>query len=301
MGSWDAIVVGGGPAGLACALWLGRARRSVCLFDTAEPRNEPAWGVHGYPGVLDPTPAELRGRIRRQARVAGASLVLDAVTEAGGKKNEFVIGTAAGERHSARRLVLAYGLRDELPDIPGLPSLYGSAVFHCVDCDGPEAAGRRVAVIGHERAAAALALSLLHWTDCVALLTNGHEPRLDADARATLEREGVAVFRERVARLEATDGALHAAELEGGTCVTAERLFFHLGSEPRSDLAARLGCEHDEKGFIRTDRGMETTTPGVYAAGDITGYPHLACTAAADGVRAALAIHRSLLLPGREL
>lgn len=301
MAAWDAVVVGGGPAGLSCALWLARYRRSVCVFDTAEPRNEPAWAVHGFPGILDPTPTELRGRIRQQARAAGASLVLDAVARIEGEKNDFRITTASGESHRARRVVLGYGLRDYIPDIPGVRSLYGTAVFHCADCDGPEAAGRSVAVLGHDRSAASLALYLRYWSERVTLVPHDAALTLEPAQRAQVEAEGVAVRTGRVERLDASDGVLRGVVFEDGDTLRCERLFFHVGSEPRCDLAERLGCELDESGYIRVGKGQESSTPGVYAAGDITGPPHLASTAAADGVRAALTVHRSLLPPSRQL
>jgi thioredoxin reductase len=301
MSSWEAVVVGGGPAGLSCAFWLARYRRQVCVFDTAEPRNEPAWAVHGYPGILEPTPTGLRNRIRQQARDAGAASALDAVTLISGRKNEFRIITAAGEEHAARRVVLAYGLFDRVPDVPGLPALYGRTVFHCADCDGPEAADRPIVVIGHDRAAAVLALYLLHWTPRVSLVTNRHPLQLDAAQREQLRAHAVAVSEHRIARLDASNGSLRAVELEDGQRLDAERIFFHLGAEPRSDLGRQLACELDQAGYIRVDRGQETSTPGVYAIGDITGPPHLASIAAANGVRAALSIHRSLLPPEREL
>lgn len=301
MASWDTIVVGGGPAGLACALWLARFRRNVCVFDTAEPRNEPAWAVHGFPGILDPTPSELRGRIRQQARAAGAALALDAVSRVTGEKDAFRVTTASGEAHDARRVVLGYGLRDYLPDVPGIRSLYGTAVFHCADCDGPEAAGRAVAVIGHDRSAATLALTLRYWSERVALLP--HEGRLELDEgdAATLAREGVSLREGRIARLEAAEGILRSLEFDDGGSLECDRIFFHLGSEPRCDLAEHLGCRLDETGYIEVDRGQESSVAGVYAVGDITGPPHLASTAAADGVKAALTIHRSLLPPERQL
>lgn len=301
MSSWDAVVVGGGPAGLACALWLARYRRNVCLFDTAEPRNEPAWAVHGFPGLFDPTPTELRGRIRQQARAAGAALVLDEVSSIEGEKNGFRIRSAAGEEHTARRVVLGYGLRDYIPDVPGIRMLYGSAVFHCVDCDGPEAAGRAVAVIGHDRSAAIVALLLRYWTDRVVLLPHDRPLDLAAEKRKTLIDEGVQIREGDIARLDAADGVLRTIEFAAGPPLPAERIFFHVGSEPRCDLAERLACQLDDAGYIRVDRGQETSTAGVYAVGDITGPPHLASTAAADGVRAALAIHRSLLPPSRQI
>jgi thioredoxin reductase len=314
MRRWDVAVIGGGPAGLACALWLGRYSRDVVVYDTAQPRNEPAWAVHGYPGLLDPGPTELRTRMRRQARTAGAAFELDEVISVRGEKDDFLVETHGGTTASARRVVLAFGLRDQLPDIPGMAEHYGTAVFHCADCDGPEAAGNAVGVIGWDRAAANLALYLLHWSQRITLLTHGREPELEAAERRTLEEHGVAVAVEPIARLETVSGVFAGVAFRspgqphsGNGDATSngkapfDRIFFHLGNEPRSDIAAELECGTDDEGYIEVDRGQQTSVPGIYAAGDITGHPHLTVTAAAEGVRAALSIHRSLLPDERHL
>jgi thioredoxin reductase len=197
--------------------------------------------------------------------------------------------------------VLAYGLFDRLPDVPGLPALFGRSVFHCADCDGPEAAGRPVVVIGNDHQAAALALYLLHWTTRLTLIAHQLPLRLDPGRREQLLAHQVGLREQRIARLEASDGSLSAVQLEDGERLPAQRIFFHLGAEPRSDLGRQLACRLDNTGYLHVDRGQETNTPGVYAIGDITGPPHLASIAAADGVRAALSIHRSLLPNDLEL
>jgi thioredoxin reductase len=299
--TWDAAVIGGGPAGLSSALWLARYRRSVLVLDDGRPRNEAAWAVHGYPALPDPDPEALRRRIRDQAQEAGAAF--DTLRAAGidGGKDSFRIELEEGPPIMARRVVLAYGRQDRVPDLPGIRELYGRSVFHCPDCDGPGVVGARVAVLGHDRDAAALALYLLTWAERVALLTNGLEPDLTDDAREVLERNGVAVITRAVHALESRDGALREARFDQGA-IALDALFFHWGSDPTSRLGPTTGCECDDGGRILVDpRTMETSVPGVYAAGDIVGRPYLAITAASDGVRAALAIHRSLLPPEFEL
>lgn len=299
--SYDAVVVGGGPAGLSAALWLGRYRRRVVVLDAGEPRNEPAWAVHGYPGVVDPSPLELRRRLQQQALGDGVEARAGNVVKVIGRKDDFIVHTAAGDVLGARRIILAYGLRDYLPDIDGLPDLYGTSVFHCPDCDGPSVADTRIGVVGWDRHGAALALYLRHWSPQITLLTHGRDLELDDTAIGVVRGNGIDIVDERVSRVEGKGGTLTQAEFDRRAPLRLDALFFHLGSEPRCELAEQLGCALDDDGYVIVDQGQESSTPGVHAAGDISGQPHLASIAAAEGVRAALAIHRSLLPPERQL
>jgi thioredoxin reductase len=297
----DVLVVGGGPAGLAAAIWLGRYGRSTTVIDAGAPRNEPAWAVHGYPGVPDPTPSELRRRLYQQAQGAGATIVSGEVVAADGGKDAFEVRLADGQVLQARRIVLAYGLRDYVPEIEGIEALYGTSVFHCADCDGPAFRGARIGVLGCDRHAANLALYLRQWSEQITLVTHGHDPQFGDRGTAALATAAIEVNHSRIVRVAGHGGNLTQLELADGDAVRLDALFFHLGSEPRCDLAELLRCDLDDDGYIIVDRGQETSCPGVHAAGDITGHPHLASIAAAEGVRAALAIHRSLLPDERHL
>jgi thioredoxin reductase len=299
--SWDAIIVGGGPAGLSAGMWLGRYRRRVLLFDAGNPRNEPAWAVHGYPGVVDPSPLELRRRLQQQALGEGVETREHEVVRIEGGKDQFVAHSSTGEVHSARRIILAYGLRDYLPDIEGLDELYGTSVFHCPDCDGPSFADTRIGVVGWNRYGAGLALYLRHFSPEITLLTHGRGLDLDHDDTALVRSSGIDIVAERVARVEGHGGNLTQAEFDSRDPLRLDAVFFHLGSEPRCELAEQLSCELDDDGYVIVDKGQETSAAGVHAIGDITGQPHLASIAAAEGVRAALAVHRSLLPDSRQL
>jgi thioredoxin reductase len=294
--TWDAVVVGGGPAGLSAAYWLARYRRRTLVLDDARPRNEDAWAVHGYPGLKDLKPAHLRRQLQDQATEAGALVQRRRVGRVSGEKGLFLVEDTRGDRVAARRVVLAYGRTDRVPDLPGLQELYGTSVFHCPDCDGPSVAGLDVGVLGHDRPAATLALYLLTWVPRVVLLTNGLEPDLEPAALATLQRNAVGVETARVDRLEGRAGSLQRVRLADERQVPLQALFFHWGSDPASELGEQAGCDHDAGGDVVVQRDtMETSVPGIHAAGDLVGRPYLAIIAAAEGVRAALAIHRSLL------
>jgi thioredoxin reductase len=293
---WDALVVGGGPGGLAAAFWLARYRRRTLVLDDARPRNEDAWAVHGFPGLDDLRPAELRRRLRKQATAAGALVERGRVVGLAGAKGAFAAADDRGETIRARRVVLAYGRADRIPEVAGLQEFYGTSVFHCPDCDGPSIAGGDVGVLGHDAAAAGLALYLLTWARRTVLLTHGLEPDLDADALQVLTRHDVTVEQAPVRKVAGRDGRVEAVDLANDRRLALDALFFHWGSWPASDLAERTGCEPEPNGDVAVNRQtMETSVPGVYAVGDIVGRPHLAITATAEGVRAALSIHRSLL------
>jgi thioredoxin reductase len=297
----DVLIVGGGPAGLSAALWLARYNRRVLVIDSDQPRNDPAWGVHGYPGIVDPSPDELRERIHDQAINAGAEYEASEVRTITGEKNEFVAGFTDGRELHARRVILAYGLRDHIPRVDGITELYGRSVFHCPDCDGPTIQDHDIGVLGASRDSANLALYLLHWAADVVLLTNGAGDDVPGSARAVLDAQGIRVIDAPVRRAVAAEGRLERVEFADAPALPLHALFFHLGSEPCCDIGEVLGCDRDDDGYISVDRGQETSVPGIHAVGDITGHPHLAIVAAAEGVRAALAIHRSLLPADRLL
>ena len=298
---YDAIVIGGGPAGLSAGLWLARYRRRVIILDSGKPRNDPSWSVHGYPGIVDPPPHELRRVLISQATEAGAEWRGADVGHVTGEKNDFTVHLEDGTSLTARRVILAYGKRDNLPPVPGAAELYGKHVFHCPDCDGPSVIGKRVGVFGWNRSAALLALYLLTWAESTVMFTNGHELEVDKRAQRVLDKYQVQVRTEKLSGLESVQGRLVAARFEKTPPMPLDALFFHLGSPQATDIANRLGCKREEGTDLVIDRAHQTTVPGIFAAGDIVGPPYLAVTAAAKGVTAAMGVHRSLLPPDQEI
>ena len=298
---YETIVIGGGPAGLSAGLWLARYRRKVIILDSGKSRNDQTWAVHGFPGVVDPPPHELRRVLIQQAKEAGAEWRGADVDHVAGKKNNFSVHLEDGASLTARRVLLAYGRRDNLPDVPGARELYGSSVYHCPDCDGPTVTGKRVAVFGWTRGTAVHALYMLTWAESVVMLTHGNELKIKKKARDVLAKYDVAIRTERVLSLKSVNGCLMAAELEGAPAIPIDYLFFNLGSPLATDIASRLGCKRDKEKNLVIDRAHQTSVPGVFAAGDIAGPPYLAVTAAAQGVTAAIGMHRSMLPPDMEL
>ncbi|HEU0013350.1 MAG TPA: NAD(P)/FAD-dependent oxidoreductase [Longimicrobium sp.] len=298
---YDAVVVGGGPAGLAGAFWLARYRHRVRLFDAQDPRNKMTWAVHGYLGLQDVEPLELRRIARHQAQDAGAELEAAVVERVEGAEDDFTVTLSDGRSVGARRILLATGLKDIVPEIPGFDDFYGSSIWHCPDCDGPSITGRHVAVIGWGKKIAAYCMGMLTWAGDLTVLTDGHPADVEGSALRALERWGIHVREEELARLEGDGGQVRRVHFHHGPPLDVEAVFFNIASGPGSSIAADLGCAADEDGILEVDGDHRTTVAGVYAAGDITPGSRLAIRAAAEGTRAAIGIHRSLIPPERRL
>lgn len=296
--SYDVIVIGGGPSGLAGALWLARYQRRVRVFDARDPRNAPTWAVHGYLGIEDPPPAELRRVAMEQAKHAGAEFEAAKVERVEGEKDDFRVILSDEREFRARRVLICTGLRDLKPEIPGLEEFYGRSIWYCPDCDGPGVVDRRVGIIGWGRSIAAFTMWMLTWTDRLTVLTHGRPTEMPPRSREALERFHIPVHTGAIERLEGdfqTGCVQRVVFADGSEPLEVDAMFFHIAVGPASPIPAALGCEADEEGLIQVDEDCETTVPGVYAAGDITPGSQLAIVGAAEGTRAAIGIHKSLL------
>ena len=200
----------------------------------------------------------------------------------------------------ARRIVLAYGVRDKLPDIPGIEEYYGVSVFHCPDCDGYEITGKRVGIIGTGKNAVALALKLLQWTDQLTIFTDGKQREWSEEHMSKVLAECIVVKDEKIVSLEGSEGRLIGAVLSTGERTALDAFFFTIGVERSCRLAEELGCgEVEETSCLAVDDVKQTTVEGVYAIGDLVPGAQLAIASAADGAIAAIAINKSLLPPSR--
>jgi thioredoxin reductase len=287
---FDVAIIGGGPAGLAAALVLGRMRRQVLLLDADDPAHGVSEGVQGLFGHDGAPPLELRRIAREQLQpYESVTVRMHAVKEVHSTPRGFEV-LADGATDRAGVVLLCTGVGYGRPEIEGVEEVWARGAYHCPYCHGWEVRDRPLAVYG--AGAAGLALLLTSLSDDVVLLTDA-QGDLDSDAAQDLNAAGVAVRDEPVSRLEAEDGHLARVVFGDGSTDDRAGLFF-LPTFTPSPLAAQLGCELDEAGAIVIDADGHTSVPGVYAAGDATTDKKAVVLAAAAGSRAAYAINAGL-------
>jgi thioredoxin reductase len=288
----DCIIVGAGPAGLNAALVLGRARRRVLVLDSAAPRNYATHEMHGVLGHDGLDPAELRARGRAELARYGVQVVTLEVQGA-----EVLDGavrvTCAGRVERTRTVLLATGMLDEVPDIPGFADVWGTSAHTCPYCDGFEHRDERLAVLAAGDRGEHLAVLLRQWSDDVVLFSNGPH-NLTADQLARLQAVGIPVVETPVVGLDSDNERLRRVRLGDGQTLDRDALFFYVGWRLRNDVARALGCELRDDGSIAVDSNQATTVDRVYAAGNCCDPRALVPAAAGNGATAAVAINARL-------
>ena len=292
---YDVIIVGGGPAGLSAALMLGRSCRRVLVCDAGHPRNAASRAVHGFLTRDGIAPREFLRVAREQLRPYDTVTIRDIEVTAAECRGDsrFQVSLADGSRHESRKLLIATGVADNVPAIPGFRELLGVGVFHCPYCDGWEVRDRPLAVYGRGARGLGLSLELTGWSRDLVLCTDG-PAEIDADGLDRLHRNGVAVRHERIVRLEGRD-RLEQIVFQEGDPLQRDALFFTAGQTQQSKLALILGCELNDKGTVRTGKYESTHLPGLYVAGDASRAVQWVVVAAAEGAEAAFAINTDLL------
>jgi thioredoxin reductase len=295
---FDVAIIGGGPAGLSAAIVLGRARRRVVLFDHGKYRNYAASSIHCYLGLEGIAPDKLRDRGREEAERYGVCIKSLAVTSARAIEGTTFQTTkfeviAEQQSFVCRALILATGIQDLLPQIPGLAALYGRSVHHCPYCDGWEHRDEQLVALGSASSAVELALSLRGWSAQVTACTNGEIPS-DAD-RQRLATNGIRLRAERIARLADQDGRLSEVVFEKGDPLRCDALFFSADQTQSSTLPDSLGCGEADDGLITADDRQCAHVDGLFVAGDLHSDVQMVSVAAAEGVIAGTAANNMLL------
>ncbi|MDT0486602.1 NAD(P)/FAD-dependent oxidoreductase [Streptomyces doebereineriae] len=295
--TYEVIVIGGGAAGLSAALVLGRARRHTLVVDAGEPRNSPAAHMQGFLTRDGMPPAEFLSIGREEIKGYGVELVRDRVVEVA---PGFAVTLASGRVLRARRLVVATGLKDELPEVPGVAARFGKDVLHCPYCHGWEVRDQAFGVLATTPLSVHQALMVSQWSkDVILFLHTVAESELSDDDLRRLAAAGVGVVPGEVAELVVTDDRLTAVRLADGTTHAREVVFTAPRAVPQNGLLQRLGAELQETPFGSypvVDGNWQTTVPGVYAVGNAAGFGEQVINAASAGYRAAATINGELLM-----
>jgi thioredoxin reductase len=288
---YDVVVVGGGAAGLSAALVLGRARRRVVVVDAGAPRNAPAAHMQGFLSRDGMSPADLSAAGRAEVTGYGVELVEDQVV---GIESGFVVRLAGGRLLNARRILVATGVRDELPEIPGVRERWGRDLLHCPYCHGWEVRDQPIGVFGTVAGSVQHAQLVRQWSDDVAFFVHTYD--LTSAEHAELEARGVRVVPGEVARLVVDDDRLAGVQLIDGRVIARSAVFIRPGNLPHADgLLTGLGCEVNEAGFVTVDDTGRTSTVGVWAAGNVVDPRAQVITAAGAGSAAAIAVNADLV------
>jgi thioredoxin reductase len=292
---FDVIIVGAGPAGLSAALVLGRCRRRVLVCDSGEPRNAASHGLHGFITRDGIKPKEFL-RIGREELTQYETVELrDATVVAASREDDgFEVTLAGGERIASRKLLLATGVVDELPELEGLDQFYGRSVFHCPYCDGWEMRDQPLAIYGRGESGSGLAVEMKLWSRDLVLCTDGPS-ELTKEHLEQLTQHQIPVREESIASLEGHDGVLEHIAFEGGDKLRRRALFFSTGWQQRSDLAKTLGCRFSKEGCVDTGEYEATNVRGLYVAGDASRMVQFVIVAASEGAQAAVAINKELM------
>ena len=292
----DVVVVGGGAAGLSAGLMLARARRRVTVVDAGAPRNAPAEGVHALLALDGVSPAELLARGRAEVTGYGGEIIAGEVSDVRTAPEGFAIKMTNGDGLRARRLLIATGLVDELPEIPGLRERWGREVIHCPYCHGWEVRDKLIGVLATGPMSVHQALLFRQWTGDLCYFSNGLEP--SAEEQEKLAAVGIPVLAGDVARLEAGEEHALGVRLDDGRAVEVDVVAVASRMVARADVFAGIGieaAEHPMGSFIAADQAGRTAVPGVWVAGNATDLSAQVSAASAEGARVAAQINADLV------
>lgn len=299
--TYDAIVIGGGAAGLSGALMLGRSRRSVLVIDSGKPRNAPAAGVHGFLTRDGLPPAELVASGRSEARAYGAE-VLDAEVSSvsGDVESGFSVTLTTGESFTGRRLLVTTGLIDELPDIPGLAERWGKDLLHCPYCHGWEVRDQAIGILAVNQWALHQAQMFRQLSSDVILFVN-ESVTIDDDERVQLEARGIRVVEGRVVAVESADDAITGVRLDDDTVIERQALTVMPRFVARAGFLGDLGLASEPHPmgvgeYIPADENGASAVPGVWVAGNVTNLMAQVVASAAAGGMAGAQINADLIV-----
>jgi thioredoxin reductase len=291
---YDVIIVGGGPAGLNAAVVLGRCRRKVLLFDSATYRNRYSHGMHNYLTRDDIAPNEFIKLCHNEIDKYGVHYQQKKVVEA--RKNDdkiFVVRDEDGAKYYSRKMLIATGLTDKLPEVEGFKEMYGKSVFHCPYCDGWEVRDKKIGVYAKNKEGWELALALKGWSKQVTLYTDGRK-NVKSFQKEQLDANNIVVDTRPITRISGNDGKLEKIIFKSGEEQACEAIFFVNGFTQQCNLAETFGCDMTHKGVAKANTHQQTNVPGLYVAGDVARDMHFVVVAAAEGAKAGVTINKEL-------
>lgn len=290
----DCIIVGGGPAGLNAAVVLGRCRRNVLIFDTGSHRNRYSHGTHNYLTRDDVLPKDFLDISWKEIDKYGVKRIQAKIVKAVKAENElFEVKDESGKNYWAKKLLIATGLSDTIPDIPGFKELYGKSVHHCPYCDGWEARDKEIGVYARNKNGFELALVLKAWSKRITYYADGKN-KLKPFEVETLALNKIPIISYPIERLQADGDCLKEIVFKNGQSHVCDALFFVNGYEAQCNLAQTFGCNLTKKGAVLTNRYQQTNIDGLYVAGDASRDMHFVVVAAAEGAKAGVIINKEL-------
>jgi thioredoxin reductase len=293
--TYEVIIIGGGPAGLSAAMILGRCRRKVLLFDSGKYRNQKSQALHGFITRDGINPMDFLKITRQELQKYNIQIIEDEIDVGEKTDDGFFVTDRNGKIYHSKKLLLATGLRDNLPKIEGLEDCYGKSIFHCPYCDGWEIRDTKIAVLSNRKAGYDLSLIIKDcWSDDVHLITDGGD-YLTEEHLENLEDLNIRVIQKKVGKIIHENGNLKALKLSDGSQISMNYLFFSNGFDQRSVLGEQFGCRYDSKGIIITDKLEHSNVEGLFVAGDATKDMKLIVVAAAEGAKAAVVINNELM------
>jgi thioredoxin reductase len=291
---YDVIIVGGGPAGLNAAVVLGRCRRNVLLFDKGTQRNLSSEGLRNYLTRDNIVPSDFLRISYKEIKKYEVTTVHREIVHAEKLKNNlFVASDARGSKYYSKKLLIATGLRDNIPSIPGIESFYGKSIFHCPYCDGWEVREKIIGVYAKNKNGFELAIAMKTWSPHVTLYTDRRN-YLKPLEKEVLQKKNIRVVAERITGLEGRSGRLSTVLLGNDKKERCDALFFVNGYEQQCNIAKSLGCNLTKKGVVITNRWQQANIPGLYVAGDVSKDVQFVVVAAAEGAKAGVSINKEL-------
>ncbi|MET3501749.1 thioredoxin reductase [Mucilaginibacter rubeus] len=267
MKDFDVIIIGGSSAGLSAGMALGRAMRKVLIIDSGLPCNRQTPHSHNFFTRDGQTPHEILTIAREQTLKYPTITLHSEATQCTPITKGFEVSTISGETFSAKKIILAAGIKDQMPDIPGFAECWGISIIHCPYCHGYEYGYQPTGIFANGEMAFELTKLISNWTKDLILFTNG-KSTLTGDQQSIISHNNIQIIEGEIAAFDHHDGQITTIHLQNGSEIKLKALYARLPFVQHSDIALQLGCSFTDQGHIQVDAQQKTTVPGVYAAGD---------------------------------